>query len=27
VLRFGRYIGLRGPGMFLIVPVIDQISV
>jgi regulator of protease activity HflC (stomatin/prohibitin superfamily) len=26
VLRFGRYIGLRGPGMFMIVPVIDQIS-
>ena len=27
VLRFGRYIGLRGPGIFMIVPVIDQISV
>jgi regulator of protease activity HflC (stomatin/prohibitin superfamily) len=27
VLRFGRYIGLRGPGMFMIIPVIDQISV
>jgi uncharacterized membrane protein YqiK len=26
VLRFGRYIGLRGPGIFMIVPVIDQIS-
>ena len=26
VLRLGRYIGLRGPGMFMIVPVIDQIS-
>ena len=26
VLRFGRYIGLRGPGLFMIVPVIDQIS-
>jgi regulator of protease activity HflC (stomatin/prohibitin superfamily) len=26
VLRLGRYIGLRGPGIFLIVPVIDQIS-
>src|SRR5271154_4819851 len=26
VLRFGRYIGLRGPGIFIIVPVIDQIS-
>ena len=27
VLRLGRYIGLRGPGMFMIVPVIDHISV
>jgi regulator of protease activity HflC (stomatin/prohibitin superfamily) len=27
VLRFGRYIGLRGPGIFMIIPVIDQISV
>jgi hypothetical protein len=27
VLRLGRYIGLRGPGIFMIVPVIDQISV
>jgi hypothetical protein len=26
VLRLGRYIGLRGPGIFLIVPVIDEIS-
>jgi regulator of protease activity HflC (stomatin/prohibitin superfamily) len=26
VLRFGRYIGLRGPGIFMIVPVMDQIS-
>src|ERR1700722_11055852 len=26
VLRFGRYIGLRGPGIFMIVSVIDQIS-
>lgn len=26
VLRLGRYIGLRGPGMFLIIPVIDSIS-
>jgi regulator of protease activity HflC (stomatin/prohibitin superfamily) len=26
VLRFGRYIGLRGPGLFLIVPVVDSIS-
>jgi len=26
VLRLGRYIGLRGPGIFLIVPIIDQVS-
>ena len=26
VLRLGRYIGLRGPGMFMIIPVIDSIS-
>ena len=26
LLRFGRYIGLRGPGVFLIVPVIDTLS-
>jgi regulator of protease activity HflC (stomatin/prohibitin superfamily) len=26
VLRMGRYIGLRGPGLFMIVPVIDSIS-
>ena len=26
VLRFGRYIGLRGPGIFVITPVIDQVS-
>src|ERR1700735_4843531 len=26
VLRLGRYIGLRGPGIFMIVPVMDQIS-
>jgi regulator of protease activity HflC (stomatin/prohibitin superfamily) len=26
VLRLGRYIGLRGPGIFLIVPVIDSVS-
>jgi uncharacterized membrane protein YqiK len=26
VMRLGRYIGLRGPGIFLIVPVIDEIS-
>jgi regulator of protease activity HflC (stomatin/prohibitin superfamily) len=26
VLRLGRYQGLRGPGLFLIVPVIDRVS-
>lgn len=26
VLRLGRYIGLRGPGIFLIVPVIDHVT-
>ncbi len=26
VLRLGRYIGLRGPGIFMIIPIIDQIS-
>ena len=26
LLRFGRYIGLRGPGMFTIVPVVDSLS-
>src|SRR6185436_5688905 len=26
VLRFGRYIGLRGPGLFWIVPFIDTVS-
>src|SRR5258708_11004169 len=26
VLRLGRYIGLRGPGMFFIIPVIDSLS-
>jgi regulator of protease activity HflC (stomatin/prohibitin superfamily) len=26
VLRLGRYVGLRGPGMFMIIPVIDSIS-
>jgi regulator of protease activity HflC (stomatin/prohibitin superfamily) len=26
VLRLGRYTGLRGPGMFFIIPVIDSIS-
>jgi regulator of protease activity HflC (stomatin/prohibitin superfamily) len=26
VLRFGRYLGLRGPGVFLIIPVVDRLS-
>jgi regulator of protease activity HflC (stomatin/prohibitin superfamily) len=26
VLRFGRYIGLRGPGVFHIIPVVDSLS-
>lgn len=26
VLRFGRYIGLRGPGLFWIIPVVDSLS-
>ena len=26
VLRFGRYMGLRGPGIFHIVPIVDQLS-
>jgi hypothetical protein len=26
VLRLGRYIGLRGPGIFMIVPVIDHVT-
>jgi len=26
VLRFGKYIGLRGPGVFFIIPVIDTVS-
>jgi regulator of protease activity HflC (stomatin/prohibitin superfamily) len=26
VLRLGRYVGLRGPGMFFIVPVVDRLS-
>ncbi len=26
VLRFGRYKGLRGPGIFLIIPIIDTLS-
>ena len=26
VLRLGRYVGLRGPGLFHVIPVIDQLS-
>jgi regulator of protease activity HflC (stomatin/prohibitin superfamily) len=26
VLRFGRYMGLRGPGLFTIVPIVDTVS-
>src|SRR5581483_1098623 len=26
VLRLGRYVGLRGPGFFMIIPVVDQLS-
>jgi regulator of protease activity HflC (stomatin/prohibitin superfamily) len=26
VLRFGEYIGLRGPGIFIIIPVVDTLS-
>ena len=26
VLRFGRFIGLRGPGLFWVVPFVDQVS-
>ena len=26
VLRFGRYIGLRGPGLFHMIPIVDSIS-
>jgi uncharacterized membrane protein YqiK len=26
VLRLGRYVGLRGPGIFVIIPVVDQVS-
>ncbi|MGA3204116.1 MAG: slipin family protein, partial [Bryobacteraceae bacterium] len=26
VLRFGRYIGLREPGMFLMIPIVDTLS-
>lgn len=26
LLRFGRYVGLRGPGMFTIIPIVDSLS-
>jgi len=26
VLRFGKYIGLRGPGLFTIIPIVDSLS-
>jgi len=26
VLRFGRYIGLRGPGLFHVIPIVDSVS-
>jgi regulator of protease activity HflC (stomatin/prohibitin superfamily) len=26
VLRFGKYIGLRGPGLFHVIPIVDRIS-
>ena len=26
VLRMGRYIGLRGPGLFHVIPVVDRLS-
>jgi len=26
VLRLGRYVGLRGPGLFFVVPLVDQLS-
>src|SRR5437016_3526941 len=26
VLRFGRYIGLRGPGLFHMIPIVDTLS-
>ena len=26
ILRFGRFLGLKGPGLFAIIPVVDQIS-
>jgi regulator of protease activity HflC (stomatin/prohibitin superfamily) len=26
VLRFGRFIGLKGPGLFILIPVVDEVS-
>jgi regulator of protease activity HflC (stomatin/prohibitin superfamily) len=26
LLRFGRYVGLRGPGVFMIIPIVDTLS-
>ena len=26
VLRLGRYVGLRGPGLFMVVPIVDSVS-
>src|SRR4051794_14537254 len=26
VLRFGRYLGLRGPGLFMMIPIVDTLS-
>ncbi|HVV44292.1 MAG TPA: slipin family protein [Bryobacteraceae bacterium] len=26
VLRLGRYVGLRGPGLFFVIPIVDQLS-
>src|SRR4051812_22273027 len=26
VLRFGKYVGLRGPGLFFVIPVVDSLS-
>src|SRR5215813_8653444 len=26
ILRFGRYIGLRGPGLFHVIPIVDRVS-
>jgi regulator of protease activity HflC (stomatin/prohibitin superfamily) len=26
ILRFGRYVGLRGPGIFIIIPIVDRVD-